>query len=386
MAIPRADSEERVTFLELFFDLVFVFAITQVTALMAKEADWAGVGQGMLVLAALWWAWAGYAWLTNRINPEEGAVRLVVFVAMAVLLIASLAVPRAFGSDAEVFGVAYLGVRVLHIALFSISTNIDDRIRSVVHRLAVPQLLGGAIVCVACFLDGPAQYVVFGLALIVDYGGLLLIGVSGWRLHPAHFAERHSLIIIIALGESIVALGVGAGDHEVTASIAVCAGLGVAVAAALWWAYFDVVALVAERRLSALSGDDRSRMARDSWTYLHLPMVAGIILFALGVKKTLAHVDEPLTTVGAFALCGGVALYLAALVAFRLRNVGTLNKQRTLTVAVLLALIPVAHRVDALPALAIVALASCGLIAYEAIRFRDVRDRVRHAQEIAVSP
>jgi low temperature requirement protein LtrA len=385
MALPRARSDDRVTYLELFFDLVFVFAITQVTGLMAKAGGWAGIGQGMLVLAALWWAWAGYAWLTNRIDPEEGAVRLAVFVAMAALLIASLAVPRAFSSDAEVFGVAYLAVRVMHIALFGLSGRTDPRIAGLVRRLAVPQLLGGGIVCIACFLDGPAEYAVFGLALVVDYVGLLVIGVEGWELHPKHFAERHALIIIIALGESIVALGVGAADHEVTASIAIAASLGVAIAAAMWWAYFDVVALVAERRLSAREGAARSRMARDSWTYLHLPMVAGIILFALGVKKTLAHVDEPLTAVGAGALSGGLALYLLALVAFRLRNVGTLNRQRLVTVLVLLAIIPLVQQVDALPALAIVAAACCGLIAYEAIRFRDVRDRVRHGQEVAVS-
>src|SRR3954471_7238929 len=132
MAIPRADSEERVTFLELFFDLVFVFAITQVTALMAKEAGWTGVGQGMLVLAALWWAWAGYAWLTNRVDPEEGGVRLAVFVAMAALLVASRAVPRAFGADAAAFGVAYFVVRVMHIALFAISARDDRRVARLV--------------------------------------------------------------------------------------------------------------------------------------------------------------------------------------------------------------------------------------------------------------
>src|SRR5919205_1153040 len=129
MTIPRAQTDERVTYLELFFDLVFVFAITQVTGLMAHEGSWAGIGQGLLVLAALWWAWAGYAWLTNRVNPEEGAVRLAFFAAMAALLIASLAVPRAFGTDAEVFGVAYLSVRVLHIALFALGGRDDERIR-----------------------------------------------------------------------------------------------------------------------------------------------------------------------------------------------------------------------------------------------------------------
>src|SRR3954447_16732652 len=188
MATPREEAQQRVTFLELFFDLVFVFAITQVTALMSKDPTWAGVGRGMLVLSALWWAWAGYAWLTNRVNPEEGGVRLAFFGAMAVLLVASLAVPRAFSTDAEVFGVAYLLVRAAHIGLFSISARDDDRVRHLVARLAVPQLLGGAIVCLACFLDGTAQYVVFAIALVVDYGGLLLTGVDGWELHPGHFA------------------------------------------------------------------------------------------------------------------------------------------------------------------------------------------------------
>src|SRR3954471_12087821 len=156
MATARTDAQERVTNLELFFDLVFVFAITQVTALMSKDPTWTGIGQGMLVLSALWWAWAGYAWLTNRINPEEGGIRLAVFVAMAALLLASLAVPRAFGSDAEVFGVAYLAVRATHIALFALSGRGDERVSRLVRRLAVPQLLGGAIVCVACFADGTA--------------------------------------------------------------------------------------------------------------------------------------------------------------------------------------------------------------------------------------
>src|SRR3954467_8230531 len=140
MATARTDAQERVTFLELFFDLVFVFAITQVTALMSKDPTWAGVGRGMLVLAALWWAWAGYAWLTNRVNPEEGGVRLAVFVAMAALLVASLAVPRTVGSDAVVFGIAYLVVRVMHIALFGISARSDPRVARLVSRLAVPQL------------------------------------------------------------------------------------------------------------------------------------------------------------------------------------------------------------------------------------------------------
>jgi low temperature requirement protein LtrA len=221
--------------------------------------------------------------------------------------------------------------------------------------------------------------------MALEVAGPYVRGVAGWQLHPGHFAERHGLIIIIALGESIVAVGVGASGEALSAAAIVAAVLGVAVSAALWWAYFDVVALVAERRLTARQGADQARMARDSWTFLHLPMVAGIVLFALGMKKTLAHLHEPLDIIPAVALCGGLALYLLGLIGFRLRNVGSLNRQRTVTAIVLAALVPVAHRLDALPALAVVAVVCCGLIAYEALRFREARDRVRHANEVMVS-
>jgi len=386
MAIPRAEDDDRVTNLELFFDLVFVFAITQVTGLMAHHPTWGGLAQGMLVLSALWFAWASYAWLTNTIDPEEGGVRLAIFAAMAALLVASLAVPEAFGDDAVVFGVAYLLVRILHIALYTLAGQGDRDLLAVTRRLAGPMLTGAVLILIAGFTDGALQYLLWIVAVALDVGGPLVRGVTGWRLNPHHFAERHGLIIIIALGESIVAVGVGFTGEELTASVIACAVLGTAVASSLWWAYFDVVAPVAARRLAARTGVDRARNARDSYTYLHLPMVAGIVLFALGVKKTLEHVDEPLKIIPAVALCGGLSLYLLAHIAFRLRNVGSLNRQRLVTALVLAALIPVVHRVDALVGLTIVTVVCCGLIAYEAIRFRVARDRIRHPQpEVAVS-
>ena len=385
MAIPRVDGEERVTNLELFFDLVFVFAITQVTGLMAHENTWTGVAQGMLVLSALWFAWASYAWLTNTINPEEGTVRLAIFAIMAALLVASLAVPHAFGDDGVTFGVAYLFVRAMHLVLYGTAARGDGTLWPVVRNLAPSMLGASGLILAAGFTDGTLQYALWGVALAIEIAGPYIRGVDGWRLHPGHFAERHGLIIIIAIGESVVAVGAGVTGQALTLSVIAAAILGIAIAAALWWAYFDVVALVAERRLAARQGAERARNARDSYTFLHLPMVAGIILFALGMKKTLTHVDAPLSAVSAFALCGGIALYLLGHIAFRLRNVGTVNKQRAVTVAVLAALIPVAHRLDALPALTVVAAACCGLIAYEAIRFREVRARVRHAEEVAVS-
>jgi low temperature requirement protein LtrA len=215
-------------------------------------------------------------------------------------------------------------------------------------------------------------------ALAVDYGGLVARGTEGWRVVASHFSERHGLVIIIALGESIVALGVGAEGLGLDAGIIAGALLGVAVAAALWWAYFDFVALVAERVLRQAPPDEQVRIARDSYTYLHTPMVAGIILFALGAKKTLAHVGDALETVPAVGLCGGISLYLLGHVAFRLRNVHTLNTARLTVATILLALIPLATTIPALAAMAIVAALMVALLSYEFIRFHEARERLRH--------
>ena len=375
----HAEVEQRVTPLELFFDLVFVFAFTQVTALMSERPTWAGVGEGMLVLAALWWAWAAYAWLTNSVDADEGGNRLVIFAAMAAMLVVSLATPAAFGGDALVFAAAYMVVRLLHIGLYAQASR-DVDLRSAVRALAPTAVLGPALIVVAAVVDGPAQAPLWIAALAIDYAGPALgRGARRWRVSAGHFAERHGLIMIIALGESIVAIGVGAAGLELDAALLAAGLAGIAIAACLWWAYFDVVALVAERRLREARGPAQAAMARDSYSYLHVFMVAGIILSALGIKKALGKLGEPLAAVPAAALYGGVALYLLGHIAFRLRNVGTLNRQRLVTAGVLLGLIPLATRVPALAALALLAGLCCALIAYEAIRFREARARVRAA-------
>ncbi len=370
--------EERVTPLELFFDLVFVFAITQVTQLVSDDPTWAGVVRGLLLLALLWWAWAAYAWLTNTVNPEEGIVRLVMFGAMAAMLVASLAVPEAFDSNALIFAIAYGAVRVAHLGLYALAGRGDPDLLGAVARLAASSLVATGLLVFASALDGKQQAGVWAIAVAIDLAGPLFGGGRGWRLSAGHFAERHALIIIVALGESIVALGLGAAGLDLDAGLIAAAVLGTAMAAALWWAYFDVVAIVAERRLRSAEGAAQARLARDSYSYLHLPMIAGIIFFAVGVKKTLGHVGDPLATVPAVALCGGVALYLLAHVAFRLRNVGSLNRQRLVAAGLLLALIPVAREVEALASLGAVTAICAVLIVYEAIRFSETRDRVRH--------
>ena len=371
--------EERAIPLELFFDLVFVFAFTQVTGLMSANPTWEGLGQGMLVLAAVWWAWGAYSWLTNEIDSDEDDARLALFAAMGSMLIAALAVPGAFEDDGVLFGVAYFLVRALHIVVFAYASP-DVSVTLAVRRLARTAIPAPALLILAGALDGTAQAVLWCVALAIDYSGPYLFGVAGYQVSPGHFAERYGLIVIIALGESIVAIGIGAAGIPLDAGVVAAALAGIVIAAALWWAYFDVVAPVAERKLREARGDARARLARDSYSYLHLPMIAGIVLFALGVKKTIGDVDEPLKTVPAIALCGGVALYLLAQIAFRLRNVGSLNRPRLVAAAACLALIPVAVEVEALAAAAAIAAICTLLVTYEAIRYREARARVRNAR------
>jgi low temperature requirement protein LtrA len=369
---------ERVTPLELFFDLVFVLAITQCTALMSHHPTWSGLAQGLLVLGVLWWGWVGYAWLTSVIDPEEGAVRLVMFAAMAALLLVSLCVPEAFGHLGLTFALAYGAFRVAHVALFMLASPDDDALRHSVLALAASTAIAVVLLAVASFFDGLAQGALWALALFLDMAGPYFFGSDGWRLVPGHFAERHGLIVIIALGESIVAIGVGAAG-ALDLEIGVVAVLGVALAAAMWWIYFDVVALVSARRLGeAEEGRARNELARDSYSYIHLAMVAGIVLVALGMKTSIAHADEHLHAVPAFALLGGTAVYLLGLVGFRYRHVHTINRRRLGLAIVLLILIPVATAMPALISLAIVVVLIWAMIAYEHRIYGEGRTQLRH--------
>jgi low temperature requirement protein LtrA len=379
MSAPAESYEQRVTPLELFFDLVFVFAITRVTGLMAHELSWTSIGQGLLVLAALWWGWAAYAWLTNHVAGDDGRARLVVFLAMGSMVLVALAVPEAFDAHALLFALAYLVMRMAHLGLYWVASSEDPDVHVAVGKLLPTATTGPLLLVVAAFTDGGVQAALWIAALVLDYGGPLVRGVAGYRVHPAHFAERFSLIVIIALGESIVAIGVGAGIEPLDAAIGLAAVLSLVSSAALWWAYFDVVAPVAQRRLAELRGVARNTLARDSFAYLHLPMIAGIELFALGVEQVVGHADEPLEVQAAAALFGGVALYLLAHVAFRLRNGGTLNRQRLAAAIVCAACVPLGAELDALAGLAVVTAITVALIAYETIRFRESRVRVRLA-------
>jgi low temperature requirement protein LtrA len=372
--------EHQVTPLELFFDLVFVFAITQVTSLLADDPTWGGVFRGMLVLAALWWAWTAYAWLTSTIDVDEGGVRLAMLGSVAAMFGAALAVPGAFGDDAVLFGATYLLVRLLHLVLYAIVARDDPDLLGAVLRLAPTATFGPSLLVLAGFLEGNERLAVWVVALVIDYLGPAVIGAGrGWRVAPEHFAERHGLITLIALGESMIAIGVGAG-FELGTGVIVGAMLGIVVVSALWWLYFDVAAIFARGRLTQAKGLELARLARDAYSYLHLPMVAGIVLFALGLKTTLGHVGEALDTVPAVALCGGAALYLLAHIAFLFRTTGRVFRRRTVGAVVLLALVPAAVTIPALAALALVSAVCSLVVAYEVLRYREDRVRVRHPE------
>ncbi|HEY6145996.1 MAG TPA: low temperature requirement protein A [Solirubrobacterales bacterium] len=374
---------ERVTPLELFFDLVFVLAITQCTALMSHDQTWSGMAQGLLILGVLWWAWVGYAWLTSVIDPEAGAVRLVIFAAMAAMLIVSLCVQEAFGNLALTFALAIGVYRTAHIVLFWIAGADDQDLRRSVVGLAVSTAIAVGILVVASLFDGLAQGALWALAIFFDMAGPYFFGSEGWKLVPGHFAERHGLIVIIALGESIVAIGVGASG-ALDLGIGTAAVLGMFLAAALWWMYFDVVALVSARRLGeAETGRVQNELARDSYSYIHLLMVAGIVLMALGLKVTIGHTGEDLHDVPAFALLGGLAVYLLGLVAFRYRHVRTVNRRRLGLAIVLLFLIPVATAMPALISLALAVVLIWAMIATEHRNYGPGRDELRHEASAA---
>lgn len=319
------EDSRKVSTLELFFDLVFVFALTQVTLGLSKNPTWGGLAEGFVVFVLLWWAWGAYAWLTTVLRLATRGPRVVMLLAMAAMLLVAFAVPEAYGDGALLFAVGWTVVMLLHALLFHLATEADSTSKTAVMQIGGENLLAGAILIAAALIsgtsaDGTLTRVLFVVAALVAYATPYIWGVRGFSISAAHFAERHGLIVIVALGESIVATGAGAGDLEfdlLTIATILCALI---LISALYWAYFDTQAEELEERLQEADGPARASLARDVYSYLHIPLVFGIVLAALGLKKTLGHTDEPLKVVTVAALAGGVALCFAALVAMRFRS------------------------------------------------------------------
>jgi low temperature requirement protein LtrA len=378
MAATTVDHEHRVTPRELFFDLVFVFAFTQVATLLADDPTFAGIGRGVLVLAALWWAWAAYAWLTNNLDPEEEVVGAALLVALIAMFVAALVVPGVFADDGVLFGAAFFVVVAMHTVLYALAGRGNRDLLAAVLRLAPWTLLGASLILVAGFTDGARTWLWLA-ALACTYAGGLLSGSTGWQVHPSHFAERYGLVLIIALGEAFISIGIGAtgigiGLGEVAAAI-----LGILVATAFWLAYFDFFSIRGERILGDLQGAERVALARDAYAYAHFPMIVGIVLFAFAMKTIVGDVGEELDWVTAFALCGGSAVYLFTFTAIRIRveRRFRLSRGRFAAALVFLLVLPLATVVPALAALGLVAAVWLALHTYELVWWREARAESR---------
>jgi low temperature requirement protein LtrA len=385
-------AQATVTPLELFFDLVFVFALTQVTAFMADQLNWQGILRGVLVIMLLWWAWTGYAWLANVASAEEPLIKLSILAGMSAMFVLALCIPEAFddlpgGLDGPVvLAVCYLLFRLMHFVMFMIIAQEDQGLRSQLFRFAPSVVAGSAVLLVASQFDGWAQTALWVLALVADYIGTAMGGFSGWRLPaPAHFSERHGLIVIVALGESIVAIGVGVAKEPISWVIIIASLLGLILASALWWAYFDVSALLGEHALASEPPETRVRMARNAYSFAHLPLAVGIVLVAFGLKEVLLYVSDsshheltdPLPPVALAALVGGAAIYLLGHVVFKWLTVHAISVVRVAAAAALLVATPVIAGTPALVQLGVVAVLVTCAVVIESVVFAESRRKIR---------
>ncbi|HET6512097.1 MAG TPA: low temperature requirement protein A [Candidatus Kapabacteria bacterium] len=342
----------------------------------------------------LWWGWVSYSWLGNQAVADEGALRFGLVQATVAMFVCALSIPHSFKLPQDgyiepwLFSLAYTVVRATHLGVYRIAAHDDPGLIAQLKRSAIPVGLAQLILLLGAFVAPEWQIWLWLLALIVDYAGIWAAGAEGWRIpSPKHFAERYGLIIIVALGESIVATGVGIGAYDLTIAVVIGALFALQITICLWWLYFDVIAIFAERLLAKLQGPDRARLGRDSYSYLHFPMIVGIVVLAIGFKKTMGYIADhhpdhgpwgPLSITAIVTLCLGPAMYLIAHLAFRYRNIGTINKPRALASVILLAMIPLGLSMPAIVALGLVALLFSLLVLFEVKHYAEARHRIRH--------
>jgi low temperature requirement protein LtrA len=378
VAEATQDEEERKTsYLELFFDLVFVFAFTQVTALVLEDTSLQGFARAALVLAMVWWAWSAYAWMTDAIDVENVVTRLIIFAAMAAAFFMALAVPDAYQDEAAWFAVGYFVVRILQSTLFAWGVRNDPGNLKATFLLARWFVPAAVIALVGGFVAPEYRSWLWLASLIVDVVGTLFVASADWRVSPAHFAERFALIVIIALGESIVAIGIGTSSLERDLTYAVSVVVAFAGVAALWWTYFDFSALGMERDLRRASPDVRGPLARDVFTFFHYPIVLGIILYAVAAKKTLEHPLDPLPTAGRWALGLGIATFIVGIALARWRMLHSIAWERLVAAVIVIAVAVGLRSADALVAVGAVVGVLVVFIAVEMLRLREARAELR---------
>jgi low temperature requirement protein LtrA len=371
-----------VTTFELFFDLVYVFAFTQVSRLMADTHSAFGILQALVVLALMWWTWVAYGWLANQASADQRVMRVGMSVAMIAVFVAALTIPEAYDdlpggwNGPLVLALAYTLVRVIHMTLYIVAAGDDAGLRrQVLLTQAVAMAPAATALIVGAVLGGPAQTWIWLGAFLYDAGLTYASsrGGGGWRIHSsAHWAERHGLVVILALGESIVAIGVGVAREPIDGPIALGAALAVTLSILLWWAYFARISAAGEHALEQRADAARVVLARDAYTYVHFVIVAGVILAALGVEDAMAHIGggEPFGWFGASALGSGLAAYAAATALFgRLVDLPW-PVIRVVTALVLAASVPVLAMMAAMWALVIVVGVLAVMLALEAVQAR----------------
>ncbi|WP_210491218.1 low temperature requirement protein A [Patulibacter sp. SYSU D01012] len=363
------DRAQRVSTLELFFDLVFVFAITQTSHLLLEHLTWTGAAQTALVLLVVWWSWNFSTWAMNELDPELPPVRVLLLVLMLLGLLMAVAIPEAWGDRALLFAGTYVAVQLLrHGFMTFVAAGPGTVERERAGRILAWFAAAGVLWVAGALAEGSARTVLWCVALVVDLGGPLALywlpgrgrsPAAAWDVGAAHFAERFQLFVIIALGETIVLTGATAAEHALDLAAVTAVVVAFASTAALWWLYFSSIAVLTESRLHG-SGDDRTTVARDIFTYLHAVLVAGIVVSAVGDEVVLAHPTEALETPALVATVAGPILYLLAQDLIRLRNTGTLSPSRTTAIG---ACLVVGLLGTALPALAVGALLVAVLVA-----------------------
>jgi low temperature requirement protein LtrA len=374
----------RATTFEVFFDLVFVFALTRITAFMAQAPTPATLAQGLLLLLWFWYAWTCYTWLGNRARADVGLIRAGMTVAMAAIFVAALVIPDGWHKGSETvdapvtLALAYIVVRALHLALYFYAAAGNRFARKQVQRFAISTTLAWAPLIVGAALGGWAQTALWAVAFVIDYGGgRIAAGLSQWEIRsPRHFTERHGLVLIIALGESLVSVGAGAGSAVTRRPVMLAALLGFATAVCLWFLYFDNAAPAAAQQLADTPYDSRrrQRLASDAYTFAHLPLIAGIIYLALGIHEVLAHAaharpghaaGEPLNWIFTIALYGGATSSLIGRFLFLRSAVGSTSLMQLVAIGVILLLLPASRFLPALLALGVLAALLAALACYE---------------------
>lgn len=387
MRAQQTDEDHETTTFELFFDLVYVFALTQITAFVHHEHSLYGLIQGLLMLGLLWWTWCGYTWLGNQARADEGTVRAAMVVAVLAIFVVAMTIPEVWHDGPGglngplVFVIGYLVIRAVHLLVYVVAAAGDRALLRTVALSWVPMLSGVTLLFVGIAFGGWVQTVLFGVALAVDLALVYVFSQTGsWRVHSAgHWTERHGLFVILALGESVVAVGVGAAQQPISGPLLIAAVLGVGLSLLLWWLYFDVMSVAADRVMREATGDRRVKLAIDAYTYGHFPIVAGVVITAVGVEEVLAHAVES-KAMGVFAagtLFGGVALYIAGQIVFKWRLGMGISIPRAAAVVLLFAVWPVAAFGPALLGLAITVVLLVVLIGFEIIRYADTRSAVR---------